>query len=175
MKEELLNALARMGAAGQAETEAEESFQKRYLPVSEHAKAFDPDVVLVVGDRGSGKSELFRAVFSLGLLPTIANHVSGVRLPPLKPQSTIWRKGYPVDADFPDSSGQRRFAEAGGNLGRLEELWFAYLVRTLAGSLRPEDRAAMSELIDLPGGDAEACYRAFVNCRGQTALGTGCA
>jgi energy-coupling factor transporter ATP-binding protein EcfA2 len=159
-----------MGAAGQAETEAEESFRKRYLPVSEHARAFDPDVVLVVGDRGSGKSELFRAVFSLGLLPTISTHVSGVRLQPLKPQATIWRKGYPVGADFPDASGQRRFAGKADSVGQVEELWFAYLVRTVADLLRPEDRAAMSALIDLPGGDADRCYRTFHQLEAQPLL-----
>jgi len=170
VREDLLTALSRMGAAGQAETEAEESFRKRYLPVSEHARAFDPDVVLVVGDRGSGKSELFRAVFSLGLLPTISTHVSGVRLQPLKPQATIWRKGYPVGADFPDASGQRRFAGKADSVGQVEELWFAYLVRTVADLLRPEDRAAMSALIDLPGGDADRCYRTFHQLEAQPLL-----
>ncbi len=44
---------------GQAEAETTELFAHRLYPVSEHLRALDPNVVLVVGPRGSGKSALF--------------------------------------------------------------------------------------------------------------------
>ena len=46
---------------GQAEVETQELFAHRLYPVAEHLRALDPNVVLVVGPRGSGKSALFQA------------------------------------------------------------------------------------------------------------------
>ena len=58
----LLDDLAHMGSQGRAERESVDTFKKTFYPVPEHSRAFDPDVVLIIGERGSGKSELFRAV-----------------------------------------------------------------------------------------------------------------
>lgn len=49
---------------GQAESEMRETFARRLYPVSEHLRALDPGVVLVVGPRGSGQTELIKAFFS---------------------------------------------------------------------------------------------------------------
>ena len=49
---------------GQAEAETDELFALRLYPVTEHLRALDTKVVLVVGPRGSGKSALFRAFFA---------------------------------------------------------------------------------------------------------------
>ncbi len=59
---QLLRLISEMGSKGSAEWEPQEKFLLRYLPLPEHARALDPDVILVVGDRGAGKTELFRAV-----------------------------------------------------------------------------------------------------------------
>ena len=170
-REELLRALSHMGAAGQAETEAEDSFPKYYLPIQEHARAFDPDVVLIVGDRGSGKSELFRAVFSSGLLPAIARHSPSVaKLALLKPGTTEWRKGFPIGADFPDPSGQRKFFAQDVDFERQEQFWFAYLARTLNEDIQKSDATALSVLFKPLGGDVEACLQAFTSCEPKPLL-----
>ena len=49
---------------GQADSESEDSFARRLYPVREHLRALDPEVVLVVGPRGSGKTQMFKAFFS---------------------------------------------------------------------------------------------------------------
>jgi len=59
---ELLALIAGMSSQGKAETEPDEGFLKRYLPLPEHARCLDPEVVLIIGDRGAGKTELFRAI-----------------------------------------------------------------------------------------------------------------
>ena len=110
-REALLSDLADMGGAGQAESESQELFCKRFLPVPEHLRALAPDVALILGERGSGKSELFRAIIESGLLPELASHASGVRLPP--PERMIWIKGYPLGADFPDARGLKAFLGGG--------------------------------------------------------------
>ncbi len=52
-RNKLLNQLTKLGS-GQAQAEREELFSKWFYPVPEHARAFDPDVVLIVGERGTG-------------------------------------------------------------------------------------------------------------------------
>ena len=49
---------------GQAEAETDDLFALRLYPVTEHLRALDTRVVLVVGPRGSGKNALFKALFS---------------------------------------------------------------------------------------------------------------
>lgn len=83
-KEILLSSLAQMGSHGRAEKEDASKFPRTFYPVPEHAHAFDPDVVLVIGPRGSGKSELFRAVIDFNLLRSIKNNTIFLRVPSLE-------------------------------------------------------------------------------------------
>ena len=53
----LLKELSQMGSYGRAEGENNDRFPKTFHPIVEHARAFDPNVVLVIGPRGAGKSE----------------------------------------------------------------------------------------------------------------------
>ena len=48
---------------GQAEGESPGLFARRLYPVTEHLRMLDAGVVLVVGPRGAGKSEIFKAFF----------------------------------------------------------------------------------------------------------------
>src|SRR5271170_1317395 len=105
-REELLQALRDMGGAGQAESENPDLFRQRFYPVGERLRAFSPDVALIVGERGSGKSELFGAAMRFDLLPAAARYAPGVRLPSLDAASTKWRPAYPVGAQFPDAGGR---------------------------------------------------------------------
>src|ERR1039458_5193356 len=71
-RSDLLRDLANMGRSGIAENENPATFRQTFYPVAEHSRAFDPDVALVIGSRGAGKSELFRAVVREKLLPAIS-------------------------------------------------------------------------------------------------------
>ncbi len=66
----LLDQLSNLGF-GQSETEDSSRFRFNLYPIAHHLRAFYPDVVLVVGDRGTGKSALFNAVFKNKLLPEL--------------------------------------------------------------------------------------------------------
>src|SRR5262245_6617390 len=90
----LLEAISRMGSPGRAEGEDPDHLARTFWPVPENARAFDPDVVLVVGPRGAGKTELFRAVVEQGLLAQVAPRLPNVRLPPIG--QTRWLPGYPI-------------------------------------------------------------------------------
>lgn len=158
----LLRQLSGMGSHGRAEGESEEAFPRTFHPVVEHARAFDPDVALIIGPRGSGKTELFRAVIGRRLLPAIARHAPEVRLPPLEPARTRWVPGYPIGAGFPDARGLRRFVDRqGGSPEPTMELWFCYLVRSLREHLDVEAKNSLRRIFSIQGADAIANYDAF--------------
>jgi len=145
---------------GQAESEGFDSFQKRFHPIGEHVRAFDPDVVLIVGERGTGKSALFRAVFENNLLEAIARHAQTPRLPSSDPESVSWLQAHPLQAGFPDALSLRRCLAVGAEEKALC-LWFAYLVRALRTQLEGEGSRKLEELFELPGGGPRDILDAF--------------
>jgi hypothetical protein len=169
-REILLQALRDMGGAGQAEMENPELFRQRFYPVAEHLRAFSPEVTLIVGERGSGKSELFGAAMRFELLPNAARYAPGVRLPPLETARTKWLAAYPIETKFPDPAGQHRFLNSNQRTSRdAQQLWFAYLVRLLQSELDAEASETMPALFAPQGGDAEPVVNAF-NQAGQSPL-----
>lgn len=166
----LLDQLSDLGY-GQAEAESRETFVRRFHPVPEHARAFDRDVVLVVGDRGAGKSALFRAVFERDLLPAISRHAPSVRLPSSDPGAVTWVPAYPLSRAFPDPRGLRSFlAESGTRPNRAIDLWFAYLARTVAEHLDEEGRERLRGLTGKPGGAPDQVYRELVAAQNEPLL-----
>jgi len=169
-RERLLDHLSRMGSQGRAERESADTFKKTFYPVAEHSRALDPDVVLVIGERGSGKSELFRAVVKEGLLPAIIRAAGSSRLAKLDPGRIAWLAGHPLDRDFPDHAGLRRFlSEHADDSEAAMELWFAYLVRVLGPEISG-DRFGQSGFFDRPGGDVEAVVGTFRSLRSASLL-----
>ena len=161
-REELLQSLRDMGGSGQAESENPELFGFRFYPVAEHLRAFSPDVTLILGERGSGKSELFGAAIRFNLLPVSAKYAPGVRLPPLEPARTKWLAAYPVGAQFPDSVGLHRYLKGKNADPRAaQQLWFAYLVRLLKIELDPSATNVLAPLFLPQGGDSSAVMDAF--------------
>ena len=154
----LLRALANMGSSGVAESESAATFRQTFYPVAEHSRAFDPDVALVVGSRGAGKSELFRAVVGEKLLPAIAR-VGGAQLSRLMPEQIEWIAGHPLGSGFPDMGGLRRyFSEHQSDPDASVDLWRAYLLRVLRGHLDLSGFKSRS-VFDSQGADIDAIVR----------------
>ena len=109
---------------GQAEAETQQLFAHRLYPVAEHLRALDPNVVLVVGPRGSGKSALFQAFFSKNR--DLANAIT--RWMPMTPilqaqsDSSEWRAAFPAGTDFPDTQALANW----GAFGRSREEGLAH-------------------------------------------------
>ena len=122
----VLEALTNLGY-GQSEAEPPQAFRKRLLPVPEHLRALDPDVVLVVGDRGTGKSALFQSVFTQGLLSDLARYAPDLRLPFADPGRMRWVPGHPAGAGFPDARGLQRAVQTHEDAVLL---WLAYRIPT---------------------------------------------
>jgi len=144
---------------GQAESETPGTFAKCFHPVAEHVRAFDPDVALVVGERGTGKSALFRAVFDNGLLPALVRHARDPRLPSGAPERIVWIQAYPLHRDFPDPLGLRRCL--GDDPEPALKLWLAYLVRALKEHLDEGADDSLRRIWELPGGAPQKVLEAF--------------
>jgi hypothetical protein len=155
----LLNQLSRMGSQGRAEGEPLDRLSKTFYPVPEHLRMLDPEVVLVVGPRGSGKTEIFRATTDAGLARSIAGFAPSIKLPP--PERSEWRKGYPLGTDGFESSGLKKFFSLHSDTDSLRDFWFAYLVRCLIDRLDSNARARLSTITRLQGGAAVENYKAW--------------
>jgi len=159
-RQDLLSDLAQMGSSGRAEAENALTFKRTFLPVPEHVRAFDPNVALVLGARGAGKSELFRAAVQEKLLPSIIRTTREARQ--LRVSKGIdWFTGHPLGRDFTDAAGMRRFFDSQSRKAEAErDLWFAYLVRTLSALLR-DSPISQSEMMTLPGAEIGKVVEAF--------------
>lgn len=159
-KMELLRDLSRMGSQGRAEGEDAEQLARTFYPVPEHLRMLDPEVVLVVGPRGSGKTEIFRVLTdSERLLEAVVRETGNHRL--ASAGRTTWEKGFPLGRDGFDAGSLRRFVAAQSHDPQaMQELWFAYLVRLLGDQLG--QGADLADLLSAQGGAANAVHAAFV-------------
>ena len=159
-RQDLLFDLSQMGSSGRAEEEREQTFKRTYFPVPEHIRAFDPSVALVLGARGAGKSELFRAAVKENLLPAIVRTTREARSLRI-PEKADWLTGHPLGKDFPDGAGLRRFYDSQSSKADAErDLWFAYLVRTVREYLC-ESSIQESAMLKLPGAEIDKIVASF--------------
>lgn len=140
--------------AGQAEM----SVPHVIFPIPEHARAIEPEVVLIVGDRGAGKTQLVRALEDDNVRAALVRRNASLRAPTGK---TFWKTGWPLGIGGPDSSAWRNFARDPGR-GRedVTAIWLAYLVRVLRTELDSE-ALNFDGLMAVPGVDAVACLQAY--------------
>lgn len=155
----LLQALQNIGSAGRAEGAPVDRIRPGYYPVAEHLRLLDPDVVLVVGPRGSGKTEIARVLTDAALFDAVKLYAPAVRLPG---GVSEWLRVYPAGSKSFEGVGLRTFMQAAGDRTEtLRELWFAYLVRALTGHLDDKGRGDLAPLFAPDAADAEAIHRAF--------------
>ncbi|MDI7269541.1 MAG: hypothetical protein QME96_16250, partial [Myxococcota bacterium] len=145
--------------AGQAD-HADESFVRRgFLPIAEHLRALEPEVVLVVGDRGAGKTMLVRVAGDEGLRHAALGSAPSVRMPGGRIE---WLRGWPLQRRGPDARGWRAFAEDHrGDRSAMEAIWAACLLRSVREHLKEGEAASLRAVLDVPGADVSACHEAF--------------
>lgn len=132
---------------------------RNFYPIAEHLRALDPSVVLIVGDRGAGKTKLVQLTKNERQRSAV-----GRRFPELRAvmNKTEWRDGHPLQSEGPDPRGWQAFVEAhGADRTAMQELWLAYLLRVIQGRLDAEAKEALAGLFACPGGDAERCFAEF--------------
>lgn len=170
---QLLKDISTMGSYGRAESEPEESFLRRYLPLPEHARALDPDVIVVIGDRGAGKTELFRAIQFPEGLDAIQKTGTGKNLP--DPAKSKWLAGYSSSGtSFPPELVFRQFSK-GKQPADLQIVWLGLLLRCMQNAKlfsttslpSPVSNALTTETVDLKAlfthaqSNLQACFSAL--------------
>ena len=138
---------------GQAETEMRERFPLRLYPVPDHLRALDPGVVLVVGSRGAGKSELFRAFFEQGadVRDAVMNHAP---LPASRSfGAATWLPAYPKGTEFPDEVALRMHVKSDD---QAQQTWHVMLVRCLQDELDESSRSALKPVLSPNAADLKS-------------------
>lgn len=136
---------------------APERISLDFYPIDEHLRALDPSVVLIVGDRGAGKSklvlaskeeELRNALFRRSRsLQKLAGHVQ-------------WKQVCPIDYG-PNDQGLRSFVASHRKPLDVSNLWFAYLTMALANHFDEDDQQKLKELVQCPPADPDRCFEAL--------------
>lgn len=157
-RQELLDGLTRMGNSGRAEGAQQDQLALGFHPVAEHLRLLDTDVVLIVGPRGAGKTQITRMLTDANLAPVIARFAPKVRLP----QNARWWAAYPAGREVFDGNGLRHFIQHHGpDAEVLRDVWLAYLLRRLLPQMSDESRTGLASLASPASADIEAVYNAF--------------
>lgn len=157
-RRQLLDGLTRMGDSGRAEGAQQDQLAWGFYPVAEHLRLLDPDVVLVVGPRGSGKTQITRMLTDANLAPAIARFAPKVRLPP----QARWLAAYPAGREVFDGNGLRHFVgQHHADPDVLRDTWLAYLLRRLKSELSQESQTRLAALFSPAAADIETVYSAF--------------
>lgn len=155
----LLQTMQSIGGAGRAEYEREERVALGFFPVAEHLRLLNPEVVLVVGPRGSGKSQIARVMSDDHLFEAVARYAPAVRLPSGKSR---WIAANSSGSEGFEPLGLRSFiSNSGDSTETIRDLWFAYLVRTLRYELNDVERRDLEDLFSPPGANIEAISTEF--------------
>ena len=145
---------------GQAESETLELFPRRLYPVPEHLRALDPNVVLVVGPRGSGKSALFKAFFSndQDLVNAITAWMQKTPAMQPLPRFTEWAAVYPLGTEFPDNRALSTWATSDE---AAKKIWHTMLVRRLADRFDGRWKAELKSILEPMATDLRAILSAY--------------
>lgn len=154
----LLDALRKVGSEGRAEGALTSELGPSFYPVPEHMRVLDVDAVIVVGPRGSGKSQIARVLTETGLNTVIARYAPRVRLP----AAGTWLKAYPAGRDTFEPLGLKAFLDSRDDkVAAARSVWLAYLVRLLRYRLDQESQNALAPLWQPPAADVRGVVVAF--------------
>ncbi|XXT17181.1 hypothetical protein WME94_43840 [Sorangium sp. So ce429] len=156
-RKELLSTLR--SDAGHAERAGERTAYNFY-PIVEHLRALEPEVVLVVGDRGAGKSQLVAVAKDPDLRRAAMRRVPGSRLADKHAQ---WRMGYRMDYGPAAADSQTFVVKHRDTIKTAaQEFWFTYLVRVLGDLLPSGESAKLTSLLNSSGAEVEERYADFL-------------
>jgi hypothetical protein len=130
-----------------------------YFPVAEHLRMLDPDVVLVVGPRGSGKTEIAQVLTDPKLAEAVIRYAPAIRLPS---GHSNWVTAYPSQAATFEVRGLKAYVDREkSSTESLRDLWFAYLTRLLSDRFEPAERDRLKAMTEPPGADIDAITSNF--------------
>ena len=125
------------------------------FPIAEHLRALETEVVLVVGDRGSGKTQLKNALDNSDVRAALIRQASGVRVPA---GSVTWLTGWPLGVDGPDFNGWKILLREPTPDDHIA-VWGAYLLRSVRAHLSTAEQVELSPMLSERGVDARSVLR----------------
>lgn len=146
----LLEEIKAVCRQGQAENEPEDEsiFLRNFLPIRSHYTAIDPETQLIIGDKGAGKTHLFRALSYARGRAELARIAKSQGRVVVDLERAAWLIGFSSSGqDFPPGGAIRVFAQARPP-AELQTFWLGLLVGVLL-------RAREIEQAGLPPGLAE--------------------
>lgn len=120
--EERRRLLLAMTSLSHREAEYARDLQRVFLPLPAHRLALRPEVVIVRGGRGAGKSALFRLLGELRTTERIRGYFDDERLP-----EAIWIEAFAQSSHHPQDALLDPFGE-GRSEGSLRAFWMAHLL-----------------------------------------------
>lgn len=139
-------------------THAENSDPAGTFPVPEHLRALEAEVVLIVGDRGAGKTQLKNALTRTDVREALARHAPGVRIPKGAVQ---WLQGWPLGTGGPDSRGWSELLRQTQKGDDLVAIWSAYLLRAVKPYLLDTEIQETAPIHEARAVDARAVLAAY--------------
>lgn len=132
--------------------QAEHNPASMIFPIPEHLRALEAEVVLVVGDRGAGKTQLRNAFDAPEIRDALARHAPNVRVPKGR---VDWVSGWPLQTEGPDSAGWSALLNDPSTRGDAKAaIWGAYLLRSIKTHLTPTEAQEVQAVLDVRGVDA---------------------
>ena len=133
---------------GQADHETPELTARRLYPVPDHLRALDPNVVLVVGPRGSGKTALFNAFFSndRNLVRAVASRMPKTPALRAQPGASEWKRvNAKAEIHFPDAEALVKCVRSDDDA---KKIWHAMLVRRLEDRLDGSRKEKLKPILE---------------------------
>ena len=161
---ELLDCIIAMGSGGIAESVRDEEFLRHFYPLPEHARALDPHVLLVIGDRGAGKTNLFRAIQYPAGLQAITSLAAGRPIP--RTDQSDWLVGFNSEgADHPPEMVFQKFA-AGKEPIALQHAWLGLLIKRLVAK-KAIEAPSLPQPVQKVGSSLNHDLAALAECTGS--------
>ena len=139
-------------------THAESTLPTDIFPVPEHLRALEAEVVLIVGDRGAGKTQLKNALTKADVREALVRHAPGVRVPS---GEVLWLQGWPLGTGGPDSRGWMELLRDSPPGDDLVAIWSAYLLRAVKPYLLPAELEETSPIHQVRAVDARAVLASY--------------
>jgi hypothetical protein len=134
-KQRLLESIADIAPGlgiAEHESDEEDKFLKNFLPIADYRHALDPNTLLILGDRGVGKTELFRLLAIPSGRQSLVESL-GIRSLPALSQTT-WIPGFGrtsrVGKRFPTPESVESQMNAATNIE-----WRSFWIGLILGSL----------------------------------------
>jgi hypothetical protein len=111
------------------EAENRERLDRVFLPLPAHSMALRPEVVIIRGGRGAGKSALFQILSTLRTTEKVRSYFEDIRLP-----EATWIDAFSQNAVHPQDASLDAFAQTQSE-DMLRAFWMAHLLLRLADEM----------------------------------------